>query len=345
MTKLINLALQGGGSHGAFTWGVLDALLADERITLEGVSGTSAGAMNAVVLADGLMRGGRDGARRHLRKFWMALSRAACASPLRRSPLDILTGNWSLDYSPAYLALDATSRMLLPYQTNPLNINPLRDLLIDVVDFDRVRRCDAIRLYISATNVHTGKVKVFHGAHMTPDMVMASACLPMLFQAVVIDGQAYWDGGYMGNPALFPFFRHSRSDDIMVVQINPVERPEIPDTSQEIINRMNEITFNSSLLREMRAIEFISRLIDKGRLTGDKYRRVHLHVIGNETVLNPLGASSKMNAEPAFLNMLHDAGMRTAQQWLDDNYDKIGTESTVDLSAMFRTPDEESPPL
>ncbi|MFK7965612.1 MAG: patatin-like phospholipase family protein [Burkholderiaceae bacterium] len=336
MTKQINLALQGGGSHGAFTWGVLDALLEDERIGIEAISGTSAGAMNAVVVADGLMRGGRHQARASLTQFWQAISDAAISSPIQRSPLAVLMGNWSLDTSPGYLAFEALSRTFSPYQANPLNLNPLRDVLVSVVDFERVRHCDAVKLFISATNVHTGRVKVFDGHELTADMVMASACLPQLFQAVQIGGVPYWDGGYMGNPALFPFFKGCASADIMIVQINPVERTETPDTSQEIQNRMNEITFNASLLKELRAIDFITRLIDKGHLTAKEYRKMHLHMVRNEEVLNPLGATSKLNAEWAFLQMLHDAGRQSAQQWLEQHYDALGNHSSVDLRAMFQ---------
>jgi len=336
MTKQINLALQGGGSHGAFTWGVLDALLEDERIGIEAISGTSAGAMNAVVVADGLMEGGREQARRKLAQFWQAISEAASSSPIQRSPLAVLMGNWSLDTSPGYLAFEALSRTFSPYQANPLNLNPLLDVLVSVVDFERVRACNSVKLFISATNVHTGRVKVFDGRELTADMVMASACLPQLFQAVQIDGVPYWDGGYMGNPALFPFFRGCDSADIMIVQINPVERIQTPDTAQEIENRMNEITFNASLLKELRAIEFITRLIDNGHLTGTDYRKMHLHIIGNEEVLNPLGASSKLNAEWAFLQMLHEAGRDAARQWLREHYAALGNHSSIDLRAMFQ---------
>ena len=344
MTKQINLALQGGGSHGAFTWGVLDAFLEDERIGIEAISGTSAGAMNAVVVADGLMRGGRQQARVSLTQFWKAISDAAISSPIQRSPLAVLMGNWSLDTSPGYLAFEAMSRTFSPYQANPLNLNPLRDVLVSVVDFERVRHCDAVKLFISATNVHTGRVKVFDGHELTADMVMASACLPQLFQAVQIAGVPYWDGGYMGNPALFPFFRGCTSADIMIVQINPVERRETPDTSQEIQNRMNEITFNASLLKELRAIDFITRLIDKGHLTATEYRKMHLHMVGNEEVLNPLGATSKLNAEWAFLQMLRDAGRESAQRWLEHHYDALGNHSSVDLRAMFQGQQDQTAP-
>ncbi|MGH2373115.1 MAG: patatin-like phospholipase family protein, partial [bacterium] len=257
--KPINLALQGGGAHGAFTWGVLDTLLEDERIEIEAISGTSAGAMNAAVLADGMMEGGCEGGRRALEEFWSAVSRAALGSPLKRSVWDMMTGNWNLDFSPSYLFLDQLSRLASPYQTNPLNLNPLRDLVLRQVNFERLRRCDCIKLFISATSVRTGKVKVFKHAELSIDALMASACLPLLFQAVEIDGEAYWDGGYMGNPVLFPFFYRCRHPDVVIVQINPLEREDTPTTAPEIMDRVNEITFNSSLMSEFRAIDFVAR--------------------------------------------------------------------------------------
>jgi NTE family protein len=288
--KRVNLALQGGGAHGAFTWGVLDRILEDGRLEIDAISGTSASAMNAIALADGLTAGGVDGAREKLEGFWRAMSEAARNSPIQRAPIDVLMGNWSLDRSWGYHAMDAISRMFSPYQLNPLNMNPLRDVLESCVDFSCVRRCDRIKLYISATNVETGKVKVFDSQHLTSDMVMASACLPNVYQAVVIDGVPYWDGGYMGNPALFPFHTGSDCADIAIIQINPVERKGIPRTPQEIQNRLNEIAFNSSLLKELRAIDFVARLIDEGKLDESRYRRERIHIIENQNALIPLGA-------------------------------------------------------
>jgi len=334
--KAINLALQGGGSHGAFTWGVLDALLEDGRIEFEAISGTSAGAMNAVVCADGLMQGGKDGAREALHNFWSDMSRAAKTSPIQRNPYDIFVGNWSLDHSIGYHMMDAMTRMLSPYQWNPLNINPLRDLLVDTIDFERVRSCDKTKLFISATNVDTGRVKVFDRHELTADMVMASACLPMMFQAVEIDGVHYWDGGYMGNPSLFPFHTQTDCTDIVVVQINPISRPEPPVTAQEIMNRINEISFNSSLLKELRAIDFVSRLVKQGKLSPNEYKDYRVHIIENEDVLKPLGASSKLNAEWEFLTHLRDVGRKTAHDWLDQHFDAIGKWATLDVSALFQ---------
>jgi NTE family protein len=335
-TKRVNLALQGGGSHGAFSWGVIDRLLEDGRIEFEAISGTSAGAMNAVVCADGMMKDGRDGARAALEHFWKEMSKSAEKGPVQRTPFDVFMGNWSLQNSPGYHFFDRLTRMMSPYQLNPMNINPLQRLLEDVVDFDRVRACDYTKLFISATNVETGRVKVFDSRTLTADMVMASACLPMVFQAIEIDGTPYWDGGYMGNPALFPFHTQTNCSDIMVVQINPIERFGAPTTAHDIMNRVNEISFNSSLLKELRAIDFVSRLIRQGKLSENEYRDTRVHIIENQDALKPLGASSKMNAEWAFLTHLRDLGRNTASAWLAENFDHIGKKSTVDLVKLFQ---------
>jgi len=253
-----------------------------------------------------------------------------------RTPYDVLTGYWGLDRNPFYHAMDSLSRVASPYQLNPTNINPLRDLLEKSIDFDMVRKCTAFKLYVSATNVETGKVKVFPRTALTADMVKASACLPTLYQAVEIDGVPYWDGGYMGNPALFPFHGQTGTDDIVVIQINPIERKGVPRTAQEIHNRMNEISFNGSLLKELRAIDFVDRLIREGKLSADDYRQVRVHVIENQAILKPLDVSSKMNTEWAFLTMLRDLGRVAASSWLDETVALIGERSTVDLREMFQ---------
>ncbi|RMF38933.1 MAG: patatin-like phospholipase family protein [Alphaproteobacteria bacterium] len=343
--KPVSLALQGGGAHGAFTWGVLDRLLEDGRIDIAAISGTSAGAMNAVVAAGGLMQAGEDGARAALAAFWKAVSDAARLSPIQRNPIDVLLGNWSLDNSPGFRLFDGLSRVVSPYQFNPLNLNPLRDLLVDQVDFDLVRSCDRMKVFVSATNVETGRVTVFDRRRLTADMVMASACLPYIFQAVEIDGVPYWDGGYVGNPALFPLYPVRETADIVIVQINPVERPGTPDTAREILDRINEISFNSSLLAELRAIDFVHRLIESGQLTDNRYRYLHLHLIEDGAALNPLGASSKLNAEWAFLTHLRDLGRQAAGRWLDAHWRNLGRRSTVDIRAMFQgLRDGQAPP-
>lgn len=333
--KRLNLALQGGGAHGAFTWGVLDRLLEDPRLGFEAISGTSAGAMNAVVLTAGLAKDGSDGARQALHDFWFAVSTAAHASPIRRTPFDVLMGNWSLDMSPGLIFFDLVSRLVSPYDFNPLNINPLREVLEDVVDFKSVRTYPDLKLFISATNVHTGRVRVFQCGEVTADVVMASACLPYIFQAVEIEGEPYWDGGYMGNPVLYPFFYECDTADIMLVQINPIERAETPTSAREILNRVNEITFNSSLIKEFRAIEFVTRLIDSGKLDSKEYMRARIHLIHGDEHIKEMKASSKLNAEWDFLTHLRDIGRRTADEWLDANFKQIGEESTVALRDLI----------
>lgn len=332
----VNLALQGGGAHGAFTWGVLDRLIEDERLTLEGISATSAGAMNAVVLAYGMSVGGRDGARRALADFWRRVSHAAALGPLQQTPFERLAGQRSLEHSPAFVMFDLVTRMLSPYQFNPLNLNPLKDVLLQTVDFDALRTtCCPIKLYLSATNVRTGKVRVFDNDAVTPDAVMASACLPFMFQAVEIDGEAYWDGGYMGNPAIFPLIYGCTSPDVLIVHINPLERDELPRTAFDIMNRVNEISFNSSLMREMRAIAFVTRLIDEGKVIDGAMKRMRMHAITDDDVLGGLGAASKLNADWAFLMELEQAGRAAADRWLDASLDRVGLESTVDIAATY----------
>lgn len=333
--KPINLALQGGGAHGAFTWGVLDRLLGSGRITVSAISGTSAGAMNAVVAADGIMAGGRRGAREALHNFWKSVSKSAQLSPVIRTPLDAMLGNWNLDYSPGYLAMDFTTRLASPYQLNPLNINPLKELIDELVDFDRVRSCDRIKLFISATSVQTGQVRVFRRKELTVDVIMASACLPQLFQAVRIDGEDFWDGGYAGNPVLYPFAYYADAPDVVIVQINPLCCQKTPTTARAILNRVNEITFNASLLNELRAIEFVGRLLDRGVLDPKRYKKLLIHIIADPEGFEPLNASSKLNADWQFLCHLRDLGRAATERWLDAHYDKIGKQASVDVRDLL----------
>ena len=334
-TKSINLALQGGGAHGAFTWGVLDRLLEDDRVSFDGTVATSAGAMNAAVMAYGLAEGGREGARKALANFWRRVSHAASAGPLQPSVFDRLANNRSLENSPAFLWFDLVSRLMSPYQFNPLNFNPLRHALEQSVDFEVIRRKCTMKLYICATNVRSGKIKVFDRSEISADAVMASACLPLMFQAVEIDGEAYWDGGYMGNPAIYPLIYNCDSRDVLIVHINPMYQPEVPTTASEILNRINEISFNSSLMREMRAIAFVTHLIDENAVCSMELKRVLIHAISADKVMGGLSASSKLNADWAFLSTLHDAGRELAGQWLDQNHDALGNRSTIDIRATY----------
>jgi NTE family protein len=334
-TKTINLALQGGGAHGAFTWGVLDRLLEDERVSFEGISATSAGAMNATVMTYGLAQGGREGARRALANFWRRIAHAGLTSPLQPTVIDRLSHNHGLDASPAFVVFDMMSRLFSPYQFNPLNINPLRQALDETVDFTPLRRCDAIKLYISATNVRTGKIRVFENKDLSTDAVLASACLPFMFQAVEIDGEAYWDGGYMGNPAIFPLIYGCDSRDVLVVHINPIERPDVPTTAKDILNRINEISFNSSLMREMRAIAFVTKLVDDKALSGSNMKRMLIHSIEGGEFMKELSVSSKFNCDWEFLTHLRDEGREQAEIFLADKYDDLNTASTIDISDVY----------
>lgn len=327
--KTIELALQGGGAHGALTWGVIDRLLEEPGLRIEGVSGTSAGAMNAVVLADGLEAGGPEAAREHLARFWKAVSTAATTSPIQRDLWSRISGDWSLDNSLSYLFFDHLSRVFSPYELNPLNLNPLRDLVEANVDFDRVRRCSALKVFVTATNVRSGRPRVFRCPELSVDAVMASAALPFMFQAVEIDGEAYWDGGYMGNPALFPLVDECDARDLVLVQINPFYRPELPRTAREIINRMNEITFNASLVKELRSIMLLKQLIDTEGLEKERYRDMRLHRIHADEDLLELQASSKLNAEWPYLCHLRDLGRARASRWLEKHWNDVGERSSV----------------
>ena len=331
--KVINLALQGGGSHGAFTWGVLDRILEDERISFDGVTATSAGGVNAVLLADGLARGGRQGARDLIRTFWKKMSDTTMNSIIAPSMFDRVNPNFGLDHSPGYVMVDIISRFMSPYQLNPMDMNPMRDLLNEVVDFERVRQQQVIKLFLSATNVRTGKVAVFPNKEITAEHVLASACLLFMMRSPVIDGEAYWDGGFMGNPAIFPVIYGCSSCDVLLVHLTPTERAELPTNSRAILNRMQEISFNSSLMREMRAVAFVTQMIDEGKLSGGK--RMFIHLIEAEDVIKELAGSSKMNADWRFLSYLFDLGRERADKWLALNFDKIGVETTVDLKARY----------
>ncbi len=341
--RRIDLALQGGGSHGAFTWGALDRILEDERIEIAGVSGTSAGAMNAVALAAGLMDGGRRGAREALRRLWSEVGTAARFSPLNASVLSAFFGNWTLGSSPLHLYLDLASRLFSPYQFNPLDLNPLRDILKRAVDFERVRGCDKVQLFIAATHVATGKLRIFRHGELSAEAVLASACLPLLFQAVEVDGEAYWDGGYMGNPSLLPLITESPAHDLLLVQINPSLREKVPTRAREILDRIDEITFHGSLLKEMRAVALMKKLIRDEGQPGHHYREalfrqidgLKVHRIEAETELARLGASSKLNAAPGLLAHLHRIGRAAADDWLQRNFTHLGRRSTLDLFKEF----------
>jgi NTE family protein len=366
----IDLALQGGGAHGAFTWGVLDRLLEERAIVLAGISGTSAGAMNAVALASGLMEGGRDGARAALRRLWERVGRMepwhdgllAPGSPSLAGDVDgagpfapwaAPAQAWSQFWAAPSVAwmrgmqvwwAEAVGRTWSPYELNPLNLNPLRDLLARTVDFDAVRRCDKLHLFVSATHVRSGRLRIFRQRELSADVVLASACLPLLFRAVEIDGQAYWDGGYAGNPSLLPLITESPADDLLLVQINPQMREAVPRTARDILDRINEVTFNTSLLKELRSISLMKQLISAEGRPGHHYREptfqrieaLRVHRIDGGERLAGLGASSMTNTRWHFLSHLHGLGRATTEQWLREHGGDLGRRSSVELGKELR---------
>lgn len=330
---LIDLALQGGGAHGAFTWGVLDRLLEEDWLTIEGISGTSAGAMNAAVLAAGMASGGRQTAREMLHAFWRKTSDAARFSPFQRGPWERLTGSWSLDQSPAFITMDIMARLVSPYSMGGFAGNPLRDLLCELIDFDTLAT-GPIKLFVTATNVHTGQGRVFRRDELTVDALLASACLPSMYQAVEIDGIPYWDGGFFGNPTMTPLVRECDSNDTFLVQINPVVRPETPRTAREIASRLNEISFNAPLLKELRMMAMMRRVADPGHPEAKALSEMRLHRITSDLMVS-LGHSSKLNAEWPFLQMLFEAGRKAAIDFGKAHIADVGVRSTFDIDSLL----------
>jgi NTE family protein len=330
---LVDFALQGGGAHGAFTWGVLDRLLEEPWLRIDGISGTSAGAMNAAVLIDGHAAEGADGGRAALEHFWQRVSRAALLSPLRRTPLDVLLGRWTLDHSPVFVAMDLMARLFSPYDLSPGGANPLRNILAETVDFDRLAQA-SIKLFVTATNVRTGRGRVFRNSEITPDVLLASACLPTLFQAIEIEGESYWDGGYSGNPTITPLVRECNSKDTILVQINPVERPGLPRSARDILNRLNEVSFNAVLLKELRMIALLRQVAQPDNSESAKWANMRIHRISSDLMVE-LGYSSKLNAEWEFLCMLRDEGRRAGDAFLRAHHDDLGRRSTFDLDELL----------
>jgi NTE family protein len=334
----ISLALQGGGAHGAFEWGVIDRLLEHGGLEIRAVTAASAGAMNAVALLSGLAAGGPTGARDALDAFWKRVNRHGGRNVFGDSAI------WSAAFSPAWLQTNPFYRSfetlmlsMSPYEFNPFNLNPLREVLRETVDFEAVRTSD-LKLFVSATSVRQGRARVFANAETTPDVILASSCLPHLFQAVTIEGEPYWDGGYLANPPLWPLFYADTPDDVLLVTLNPFRREESPKTAGEIVDRLNEIAFNAPLTAELRSIAFVQKLIDEGLLTEKaegRYRRILTHAIGADGRLNDLSLSSKFNTEWTFLNDLKQRGRAAADAWLEQGFEKVGRESSVDLKAQF----------
>lgn len=334
--KMVNLALQGGGAHGAFTWGVLDKLLEDGRIGIDSICATSAGTMNACALAWGMHVGGPEKAREALHDFWQNTAQAGQKlNP--KMPWEKFMPKKD-DNPLSFFLLDSLTRLFSPYQINPFDYNPLRDLVEKTIDFDELRKCDCVKLFVTATNVHSGKVKIFNTDEITLDVVMASACLPFLFKAVTIDGEDYWDGGYIGNPAIFPLFYETDTRDVLIVHINPINRPDTPTTAHEIMNRINEVSFNSSLLKEIRAVAFVKKLVENDMLKDeykDDFKDVLVHSISDDKLMNGLSVASKFSSDWDFLTMLRDKGRESMEKWLSEHFDDIGVRDTIDLNAEF----------
>lgn len=333
--KKLNLALQGGGSHGAFTWGALNRILEDERLDVVAISGSSAGAINGAVLIDGYVKDGRKGALEHLERLWRQISDRQSFNVLSRTPFEKMTNGWNLDKSLSYQMWEGMTEFFSPYAFNPLNFNPLKGVLEELLSLENMKACNDIELFVTATRVYNGHPRVFSHKDINVDVLLASACIPQLFQAVEIEGEPYWDGGYMGNPSIWPLIYKSPAEDVLLVQINPLVRTETPKTVLEIHNRLNEISFNASLISEMRAIAFVSRLLKEDRLERDSYRDMRMHMIEKPQEMMSLNATSKFNCEWEFLTYLRDLGYKTADKWLEDNYKKIGTESSVPIYETF----------
>ncbi|MDR0677505.1 MAG: patatin-like phospholipase family protein [Holosporaceae bacterium] len=335
--KRISIAMQGGGAHGAYTWGVLDRLLEEKDIVIEGVSGTSAGGMNAVATAQGIMTGGNEGARELLNKYWKINSDSGKGSIFKPGLIDVIEGKYTMHNSPGFLFFDFISKVLSPYQLNPLGTNPLRDIVEKLFDFDKLNKFNDVKVFLAATHVYTGKLKVFSNVtqELSTEALLATACLPTLFAAVLVKGEYYWDGGFIGNPVIYPLIYDCETPDVMIIKLNPTHRNRLPLTASEIGDRLNEITNNTSIMREMRSMHFITKLIDDGIVAPGKLKRMHVHLIEDEAIFHDLGWSSKLNVDAEFLNHLFTAGRKSADKWLEKNYDKIGKETTANVVEEF----------
>ena len=333
--KRIAIAMQGGGAHGAFTWGVLDRLLEEKDLIIEGVSGTSAGGMNAVCVAQGIMEGGNEGARRLLRTFWESMAEAGKNSIFKPGLLDILMHKWTLHNSPGFVGFDLMTKFLSPYQFNPLGTNPLKDMVEKLFKFDELNKFKDVQIFISATHVYTGKIKVFTNKDLKPEALLASACLPTIYQAVMVDNEYYWDGGFISNPLIYPLIYNCKTSDMMILKLNPTHRNRLPLTPTEIGDRLNEITNNTSIMREMRSVAYITKLIDSGLLDPKKVKRLHMHLIENEGTFQDLGWSSKLNTDIKFFEHLFTEGRKTADKWIEENYKHIGHKTTFDVAEEF----------
>ena len=330
----LSLALQGGGAHGAFTWGVLDALLEDGRIRLDGISGTSAGAMNAVVLAQGLMVGGPDAARRALKNFWTAV-----ATTVPQQMTAASADGAGVGLVPVVKLMLQWAHFFSPEQINPFDLNPLRDIIVAQIDFERLRKHSPVKLFVAATQANSGKLRLFREHELTADALLASACLPTMHRAIEIDGDPYWDGGYAANPAVFPLFFDCTARDILLVLLAPLKHKQTPSSAQDIRNRVLEIAFNATFLREMRMFAHLRERIGSSWFTLGRFERrlsrTHFHVIEAQDVMAELQADSKLAVNLQFFESLKALGRERAQGWLRAHRAQLGRRSTVDLSQLF----------
>jgi NTE family protein len=333
--KKIALALQGGGTHGAFTWGVLDAFLEDERFEIEGLSGTSAGGLNAVALIQGHMQDGREGARRELRRLWTAVGDMAQLSPFKNMPFQDFLGNYNLDNTPGYTFMGLLETLFSPYEFNPLNINFFKAFVENFFDCEALRSYQKIKLFLCATQVSSGKLKIFSTQDLSQEVILASACLPYFFQAIEIEGEHYWDGGFVGNPAIYPLIYDCDTPDMVIVQLSAMRREALPRTAHEIRDRHKEITYNACLMREMRSIEFITQLLDKGFLDPQKVKKLFIHLIRDEELFSRLNISSALNGNTSFLEFLFAQGRQSAQAWIKAHYADVGHKTTTNIHQDF----------
>ncbi|MFN7709637.1 MAG: patatin-like phospholipase family protein [Holosporales bacterium] len=333
--KKVAIALQGGGSHGAYTWGVLDALLEDGRLDIEGVVGTSAGGMNATATVMGLVEGGREGARSKLKELWTSIGEVGRMSPIQPSPMNKAIKNFDISSNPVFLFMQQLNNMFSPYQLNPSNNHPLRPVVQKIFNFEKLSTTKEPKLFLCATHVATGKLKVFSGEELCEDALLASACVPNLFQAIEVKGEFYWDGGFIGNPAIYPLIYNCDSSDIIMIQIRRVHDPKIPTTVHEINNRLGEITQNACLTREMRSIAFITKLIDDGIIAKDALKRLHMHMIRDDAFFGGIDRASGFCADPDFLQYLFENGRRMGKAWIAENYDAIGKRTTAQIEKDF----------
>jgi NTE family protein len=334
--KKVAIACQGGGSHGAFSWGVLDKLLEDGRFEIEGLTGTSAGGMNAIAVAQGLAKGGTELARKELSTFWERISASGKNSSLNnRGPIDKMMGNYTMYNSPGFIIFDYLSRMFSPYELNPMKLDPLKDVVAKTFDFEFIRKQKVCKAFLCATHVFTGRLKIFKTEELKTECLLATACLPTIHNAVLVDGEYYWDGGFIGNPVFFPLIYDCDTSDIILLQLNPTVRNKLPTSAREIADRLNEVTNNASVVREMRSIGLISQLQDDGTIPEGRMKRVHMHVIEDEAVFQELGWSSKLNTEWEFLTHLFEKGRAAADSWIKANYENVGKRTTAPMKEHF----------